>query len=81
MHVISLYLVFYAYAAIFDVMCVKKIEATIRGLSLMAGEEGDCACVMARSGTCTGRGYDGGEKRAPYVVCYCRDLQRDETAG
>jgi hypothetical protein len=32
MHVISLYLVLHACAAIFDVMCVKKTEATKRGL-------------------------------------------------
>jgi hypothetical protein len=31
MHVISLYLLLYACAATFDVMCVKKTEATKRG--------------------------------------------------
>jgi hypothetical protein len=32
MHIISLYLVLHVCDAIFDVMCVKKIEATKRGL-------------------------------------------------
>jgi hypothetical protein len=32
MHIISLYLVLHACAATFDVMCVKKIKATKRGL-------------------------------------------------
>jgi hypothetical protein len=32
MHVISLYLVLHTCAATFDVMCVKKTEATKRGL-------------------------------------------------
>jgi hypothetical protein len=33
MHVISLYLVLHAYATTFDVMCVKKTEATKRGFN------------------------------------------------
>jgi hypothetical protein len=33
MYVISLYLVLHVCAAIFDVMCVKKTEATKRGIS------------------------------------------------
>jgi hypothetical protein len=32
MHVISLYLVLHTYTPIFDVMCVKKTEATKRDL-------------------------------------------------
>jgi hypothetical protein len=34
MHIISLYLVLHAYAVTFDVMCVKKTEATKRSLKV-----------------------------------------------
>jgi hypothetical protein len=35
MHVISLYLVLHACATTFDVMCVKKTEATKQGLTYL----------------------------------------------